>query len=315
MGIPSTIPQGCLLRAGQELPTLGFPSLPQPSQSLPGSVTLHWGRLSACREPPGTEEPASVHSPAVCLRWEHFLGDGAGSMLARQPGHPLLLLLPSHELPATDRGAPQHTAVCCRYAVLAQSKVPRPQPWGAQRAAERSCFGKGQAILLAAVWWLRAAFVQWRFSQPGGLRTSAQGGWVAADSTCVGVHHPGHPAASPHTYPRAGPTHFIKRKAQRIIRKETQSTTIQIMRYVLLGCKVTSQALSTTGSTVLPAAQQGLQGHAATPAQHSAKPTLHAAAGPDSPLAPGRFAPGQRFCLPATRWGVSSPSAPGRHWW
>lgn len=176
MGIPSTIPQGCLLRAGQELPTLGFPSLPQPSQSLPGSVTLHWGRLSACREPPGTEEPASVHSPAVRLRWEHFLGDGAGSMLARQPGHPLLLL-PSHELPATDRGAPQHTAVCCRYAVLGQSKVPRPQSWGARRAAECSCFGKGQAILLAAVWWLRAAFVQWRFSQLGGLRTSAQGEW------------------------------------------------------------------------------------------------------------------------------------------
>lgn len=121
MGIPSTIPQGSLLRAGQELPALGFPSLPQPSQSLQGSVTLHWGRLAACREPPGTEEPASVHSPAVRLRWEHFLGDGAGSMLARQSGHPLLL--PSHELPATDCRAPQQITVCSWYVVLGQSKV------------------------------------------------------------------------------------------------------------------------------------------------------------------------------------------------
>lgn len=38
----------------------------------------------------------------------------------------------------------------------------------------------------------------------------------------------------PRVCPR-GEAYFSKRKAQRIIRKETQSTTIQIMRYVLLG--------------------------------------------------------------------------------
>lgn len=90
-----------------------------------------------------------MHSPAVRLRWEHFLGDGAGSMLACQSGHPLLL--PSHELLATDCRAPQHTTVCSWYTELGQSKVPQPQPWGAQQAGEYSCFGKGQAMLLAAV--------------------------------------------------------------------------------------------------------------------------------------------------------------------
>lgn len=38
-------------------------------------------------------------------------------------------------------------------------------------------------------------------------------------------------------------TYFSKTKAQMMIRKETQSTTIQIMKYVLLGCKATRQAI------------------------------------------------------------------------
>lgn len=75
----------------------------------------------------------------------------------------------------------------------------------------------------------------------------------------------------PNNYPR-GPTYFIKRKAQRIIRKETQSTTIQIMRYVLLGCKVTSQALSTTAGTVLYTARSARSHCHTSTAQSKAHP-------------------------------------------
>lgn len=70
-------------------------------------------------------------------------------------------------------------------------------------------------------------------------------------------------------------TYFSKRKAQRIARKEAQSTTIQIMRYVLLGCKATRQAMNTsqgwcaggtaqTAVRVVPSAGS----HVPMPAQH-----------------------------------------------
>lgn len=70
-------------------------------------------------------------------------------------------------------------------------------------------------------------------------------------------------------------TYFSKRKAQRIARKEVQSTTIQIIRYVLLGCKATRQAMNIsqgwcaggTAQSALPAVPSA-GSYVPMPAQH-----------------------------------------------
>lgn len=124
-------------------------------------------------------------------------------------------------------------------------------------------------------------------------------------------------------------TYFSKRKAQRMARKEVQSTTIQIMRYVLLGCKATRQAMNTSqgwrgGGTAQPAvpAVPSAGSHVPMLVQHWAKATLQAAGCPGllqkvTHKWLGHRAVGQgegwRGHLRAARWGVSSPSAPGRH--
>lgn len=125
------------------------------------------------------------------------------------------------------------------------------------------------------------------------------------------------PPPQPPLVCRRGQTYFSKRKAQRIVRKETQSTTIQIMRYVLLGCK---GAMSQAVITVLvaphsPPCQQvsaGSRCHSST-AWDKAHPAGSCRMGPTTlccTKACGRW----RFHLPAARWGVASPSAPGRRW-
>lgn len=121
------------------------------------------------------------------------------------------------------------------------------------------------------------------------------------------------PPPQPPRVCRRGQTYFSKRKAQRIVRKETQSTTIQIMRYVLLGCK---GAMSQAVITVLvapcsPPRQQvsaGSHCHA-----DKAHPAGSCRMGP-TPLCCTKACGRWRFHLPAARWGVASPSAPGRRW-
>lgn len=138
---PSAVPQGCLVRAGQEeLPGLGFPSLPQPSQNH----SLHLLEKGSClsgrvpqAEPgsKGEKLPFHAHSPAGCLLWEHFLGDGIGSMLACKSG----LTMPSPELPAGGCGAPQSQrellSVPAALVKRSRTRIPQPhptKPWGAE---------------------------------------------------------------------------------------------------------------------------------------------------------------------------------------
>lgn len=148
MGFPSAVPQGCLLRAGrEELPGLGFPSFPSPSYPKPLSHV--WLEKAAClsgripQAEPGSEGgklPLCAHSPAGRLLWEHFLGDGKGSMLACKSA----LTIPSPELPAGGCGAPQslRELLSVPAALIKRSTTRTPQaqpakPWGTEWA--RKC--------------------------------------------------------------------------------------------------------------------------------------------------------------------------------
>jgi len=108
---------------------------------------------------------------------------------------------------------------------------------------------------------IKAASVYFCLSQTGEDSPGCQQGGSRYARVWVHTSHPGHTTASPNrTAPGGGrnQTYFSKRKAQRMARKEAQSTTIQIMRYVLLGCKATRQAMNTgqgwcAGGTAQPA--------------------------------------------------------------
>lgn len=135
VGLPSTTPQDCLLRAGQELPVLGFPALPQPIQL---HHTPPWSRLPARRqwgEPPGRGELVSMHLPTGCLLWEHFLGYGVGSMLVLQSGPlPSLPQAPSCRAWGPTGPSPQESALGrCGTGTGGSPRSPSPWPGSTAR--------------------------------------------------------------------------------------------------------------------------------------------------------------------------------------
>lgn len=121
--------------------------IPFPPPAIPNhSVTFGWRKLPVCQgesqgqslapgEGRGGQLQLCAHSPAGRRLWEHFLGDGTGSMLACKSA----LTIPSPELPAGGCGAPQprRELLSMPEALIKRSGTGTPQPqhtkpWGTE---------------------------------------------------------------------------------------------------------------------------------------------------------------------------------------